>query len=160
MPSILFICTANQFRSPLAAACLLDAFRVARPAGVWIVESAGTWTKAGMPAPEISRQIASELGLSGLEGHRTRQVDQELLSRFDMSIVMESGHKEALRIEFPSIKTRIYMLSEVVEDARFDIPDPAAPDVDPNEVAIELKILIDKGVNNIIHLAESLSTKP
>jgi protein-tyrosine phosphatase len=160
MPSILFICTANQFRSPLAAACLLDAFQVARPAGVWIVESAGTWTKAGMPAPEISRQIASELGLSGLEDHRTRQVDQELLSQFDLSIVMEAGHKEALRIEFPSIKKRIYMLSEVVEDARFDIPDPAASDVDPNEVAIELKMLIGKGVNNIIHLAESISTKP
>ena len=73
---------------------------------------------------------------------------------------MEAGHKEALRIEFPSIKTRIYMLSEVVEDVRFDIPDPAAPDVDPNEVAIELKMLIDKGINNIIRLAESLSTKP
>ena len=160
MPSILFICTANQFRSPLAAACLLDAFRVARPAGVWIVESAGTWTEAGMPAPELTWQIASELGLPRLESHCTRQVDQELLSQFDLIIVMEAGHKEALCIEFPFIKKRVTMLSEIVEGIAYDIPDPAAPGVDPNEVARELIMLIGEGASKIIHLAESLSAKP
>src|SRR5512145_1322078 len=98
MPSILFICTANQFRSPLAAACLLNTIQATQPAGIWVVESAGTWTTGGMPAPELSKKIAGELGLPGLENHRTRQVDLELLSRFDLSIVMEAGHKEALRI--------------------------------------------------------------
>ena len=160
MPSVLFICTANQFRSPFAAACLLDAIQAEHPTGVWIVESAGTWTKAGMPTPELSRQIAIGLGLKGLERHQTRQVDRGLLSQFDLIIVMEAGHKEALCIEFPFIKKRVYMLSEIVEGIQYDIPDPAAPDVDPNEVAQELITLINKGVNKIIHLAESLFSKP
>ena len=159
MPSVLFICTANQFRSPLAAACLLDAIQKAQPPGTWIVESAGTWTKAGMRAPELARQIANKLGLPGLESHRTRQVDQKLLSRFDLSIVMETGHKEALCIEFPFIKKRVMMLSEIVEGIQYDIHDPAAPDVDPNEVANELKKLIDEGANKITRLAESLSAE-
>jgi protein-tyrosine phosphatase len=159
MPSILFVCTANQFRSPLAAACLLDAIQRARLAGVWIVESAGTWTKAGIPAPELSRQIASELGLPGLESHLTRQVDQELLSQFDLIIAMEAGHKEALGIEFPSTQKRVFMLSEIVEGIQYDIPDPVAPGIDPNEVAHELKMLIDEGVSKITHLAESLSAR-
>jgi len=160
MPSVLFICTANQFRSPLAAACLLDAIQVVQPAGVWIVESAGTWTEAGMTAPELVRQIASGLGLPGFESHRTRQVDQELLSQFDLSIVMEAGHKEALCIEFSFIKKRVYMLSEIVEGVLYDIPDPAAPGMDPNEVARELIMLVSEGASKIIHLAESLSAKP
>ena len=160
MPSILFICTANQFRSPLAAACLLDAIQTAQPTVGWIVESAGTWTMAGMPVAGLARQIASRLGLAaGLESHRTRQVDRDLLSQFDLSIVMEAGHKEALCLEFPFIKKRIFMLSEIVEGIQYDIPDPAAPGVDANEVARELKMLIGRGVNKIILLAESLSTE-
>jgi protein-tyrosine phosphatase len=151
------ICTANQFRSPLAAACLLEAIRAAQPAGRWVVESAGTWARAGLPAPGLARQIASRIGLPGLESHRTRQVDSELLSRYDLSIVMEAGHKEALRSEFPALKERVYLLSEIVDGFPYDIPDPAAPGVDPDEVADELKRLIDKGLNQILRLAESLS---
>lgn len=160
MPSILFVCTANQFRSPLAAACLLDAIQKAQPAGVWKVESAGTWTKIGVPVPAFVIQIAKSLDLPKLENHRTRQVDHELLAQFDLIIVMEAGHKEALCIEFPTIKKRIYMLSEIVEGTRYDIPDPVSPGIDPDDVVKELKLLINEGQDKIFRLAESLSGCP
>ncbi len=159
MPSILFICTANQFRSPLAAACLLKTIQSAPIPGVWLVESAGTWTKDGIPAPELARGLARQLSLTDLENHRSRQVNLELLSRFDLSIVMEAGQKEALCIEFPSAKKRVMMLSEIVEGVQYDIPDPAAPGVDPNEVAAEIKVLIEEGAEKIIRLAKSLAEK-
>jgi protein-tyrosine phosphatase len=160
MPSILFVCTANQFRSPLAAACLLDAIQKVQPAGIWRVESAGTWTKAGVPAPTFVRQIASTLNLPKLEDHRTRQVDHELLTQFDLIIVMEAGHKEALDIEFPTFKKRTYMLSEIVENTQYDIPDPVSPGIDPDDVVKELKLLINEGQDKIFRLAESLSGCP
>lgn len=160
MPSILFVCTANQFRSPLAAACLIDAIQKAKPAGVWQVESAGTWTKTGVSAPAFVKQIASTLDLPKLEDHRTRQVDHELLAQFDLIIVMETGHKEALGIEFPTFKKRTYMLSEIIEGAQYDIPDPVSPGIDPDEVAKELKSLINEGQDKILRLAESLSENP
>jgi protein-tyrosine phosphatase len=157
MPSILFVCTANQFRSPLAAVCLLGEIQKTELAGVWKVESAGTWTKDGAPAPDFVKQIAKELDLSELENHRTRQVDQELLSQFDLVVVMEAGHKEALGIEFSPLKKRVYMLSEIVEGIQYDIPDPASQDVDPDEVARELKSLIIEGQDKIFQLAKLLS---
>ncbi len=129
-----------------------------QPAGVWTVESAGTWTKGGMPVPEIVLQIGKRLGLTGLEKHHSRPVDHYLLTKFDLSLVMEAGHKEALGIEFPNLQKKIRLLSEVVNGISQDIPDPIVPGINPNLVADEIKSLIDKGAGKIFHLATVLST--
>ena len=156
MPSILFVCTANQFRSPLAAACLLKTMEHEDTGRAWIVESAGTWAKAGLPAPDIALQVASQLGLEGLEGHRTRQVDHDLLDQFDLILVMESGHKEALCSEFPSVGRRVHLLPEIADGIPYDIPDPADARIEPNEVGRELNMLIARGKEKILQLAERL----
>jgi protein-tyrosine phosphatase len=160
MPSILFVCTANQFRSPLAAACLLGAIQNTHPAGDWRVESAGTWTKGGAPVPTFVKQTAKDLALPSLENHRTRQVEKELLSQFDLIVTMEAGQKEALFIEFPALKERIYMLSEIVDGNQYDIPDPVSSEIDPDDVVRELTSLIGEGQDKIFQLARSLSGKP
>ncbi len=156
MPSVLFICTANQFRSPLAAACFLKHIQQENLATEWRVESAGTWTESGMRAAGIARQVARSLGLEGLENHLTRQVEQDLLEQFDLLIVMEAGHKEALCSEFPWACQRLYLLSELVEGMSYDIPDPAYPGVDPFDVGREICTLITKGQEKILQVAQSL----
>src|SRR6266511_4333719 len=101
MPSILFVCSANQFRSPIAAACLIKNIKQVNRERKWIVESAGTWTSTGLLMPDFALQVGNQLGLDGLSNHQTRQVDQKLLNEFDLIIVMEIGHKEAISHEFP-----------------------------------------------------------
>jgi protein-tyrosine phosphatase len=157
MPSVLFVCTANQFRSPIAAACLREIMDEERAAEHWIIETAGTWTKEGGPAAKIAVEAARQVGVYGLRGHRTRQISSELLNRFDLIIVMERGHKEAIASEFPSVRGRLFLLSEVVDDASYDIPDPGEHGPDPHEIGRELCSLITKGQEQILHLAESLS---
>jgi protein-tyrosine-phosphatase len=159
MPSILFVCTANQFRSPLAAACLLDTIQKTHQAGDWRVESAGTWTKNGAPAPAFVRRVAKDLEMQELENHRTRQVSLELLSQFDLIVVMEAGHKEALCIEFPALKKRVHTLSEIVEGSQYDIPDPVSHNVNPDDVVRELISLIHEGQDKIFQLAKTLSNE-
>ena len=156
MPSILFVCTANQFRSPIAAACLQQVLKQKYPAGGWLVESAGTWTQAGLPAPVFALQASQQLGLLGLGRHVTRQVDKKLLDHFDLIIVMETGHKEAIVSEFPATRGRVCLLSEIVDGIPYDIADPTVRDVDPNQVASELQALIKKGADQILRLAQSL----
>lgn len=156
MPSILFVCSANQFRSPIAAACLLKNIEQENADRKWIVESAGTWTRAGLPAPHITLQIANQLGLDGLDRHLTRQVDQKLLNEFDLIIVMEMGHKEAIYSEIPSVGGRLYLLSEIVEDISYDIPDPSDSSIDPNDIGREICMLITRGKGKILELAESI----
>lgn len=157
MPFILFVCSANQFRSPIAAACLLKNIKQENADRKWIVESAGTWTSAGLPMPDFAIQVANQLGLDGLANHQTRQVDQKLLNEFDLIIVMEIGHKEAIRNEFPSVADRLYLLSEIVDDISYDIPDPTDPGVNPNDIGREINNLIKEGEENILDLAESIS---
>ena len=157
MPSVLFVCEANQFRSPLAAAIFWQSIQGEANEGTWIVESAGTWTKAGIRAPGITLQLADELGLAGLERHRTRQIDAALLDRFDLIVLMEQGQKEALASEFPSVRRRLYLLSELADGMVYDIPDPVGTGVEPLEVGWQLSYLIKKGKDKILERAEALS---
>ncbi|MCJ7585645.1 MAG: hypothetical protein MUO30_12870 [Anaerolineales bacterium] len=155
MPSILFVCTANQFRSPIAAACLIDFIHPENPLEKWRVESAGTWTKPGLPTSPLALKIAHRLGLRGLEGHITRQVTQELLDQFDLILVMETGHLEAIASEFPNVVGRMMLLSEIVDGAPYSILDPADQGSDPDDVASELQMLIQKGGSKILDLAKT-----
>ena len=155
MPSVLFVCTANQFRSPIAAACLLKNIEQENTDRKWTIESAGTWARVGLPAPDVALQIANQLGLNGLDRHLTRQIDQKLLDEFDLIIVMEIGHKEAICSEFPSVCGRLYLLSEIVDGFAYDIPDPADSGINPNEVGREIFMLTVRGKEKILRLAET-----
>lgn len=159
MPSILFICTANKFRSPIAAALLRKEIDLLPDRTDWRIHSAGTWTTDGLPPPPITIQIGHRLGLDGIEHHRTRQVNGTLLDDVDLIIVMEANHKEALANEFPAIKGRVFQLAEIVDAKVYDIPDPASPMIDADEVANELAQLISKGFNKITVKARLLANR-
>ena len=159
MSSILFVCTANQFRSPLAAASLLSYLEKKSTASNWVVASAGTWAKSGLPALPVTIKNAKRLGLQGMTNHRSRTVSEELLEGFDLIIVMEKGHKEALNAEFKLAKDRIFMLSEVTDGVQVDVPDPIILGTNADESATELHNQIDVGADKILNLAEILSSK-
>lgn len=156
MPSVLFVCTANQFRSPLAVAGLRDLVEKENLPEEWRVDSAGTWTKPGLPASTLAVQIARRLGLRGLEDHVTRQVDRELLENSDLILVMERGHLEAINSEFPFDSGRLRLLSQIVDGKQYDIPDPAYQADDPDEVASQLITIVQRGGSRILQLARSL----
>jgi protein-tyrosine-phosphatase len=149
MPSVLFVCTANICRSPMAEA--LWRSRLGDAAG-WRVESAGTWAMDGQPAAHYARQVIKQRG-SDLSQHRSRVVDKELLESFRLILVMEQGHKEALRFEFPAIASRVYLLSEMEDESR-DIHDPVGGSLlDFEEAARELDRILEKGSEKIRRLA-------
>jgi len=155
MPSVLFVCTANQFRSPIAAACLLDAIHRRRPPGDWKVESAGTWATPGLPAAAAALQAAKPLELQGLESHVSRSVSQELLDDFDLILVMERGHLEGISSEFRSAAGRVMLLSEAADDAAFNIPDPFGPGGNAEQVVFKLQALIQRGFQRILERAQA-----
>jgi protein-tyrosine phosphatase len=161
MPSILFVCFANRFRSPLAAAFFSHCLEQVSDPGSWLVSSAGTWTKTGLPADIRAIQDASNWGLD-INSHRSCQVDVSILSERDLVLVMEAGQKEALQIEFPKELEKIHLLSEVVDGTNYDIPDPFNQASIPHEeIAKELFDMINRGFKNIYDLAlESQNTDP
>jgi protein-tyrosine-phosphatase len=156
MPSILFICTANQFRSPLAAAILRKHLATHPCPGDWHIASAGTWTQPGLPAAASAIKLAQKLSLPGLNDHTTQTVTQQLLDGYDLILMMEVGQLEAIASEFHTVFGRSMLLSEVVDGVPYDIPDPIDVTSDPSEVASELQMLIEKGAGKILKLAKTL----
>jgi protein-tyrosine phosphatase len=155
MPSIIFVCTANQFRSPIAAALFRKRLEAQARPGKWEIASAGTWTTPGQASTPAASQLAQRCGVS-LEGHITELVSHSRLSRFDLVLVMEAGHREALLAEFPSIGARVFLLAEVVDHMRYDIPDPARSPEHAERFAGEMCELIERGYEAICKLAEDI----
>jgi protein-tyrosine phosphatase len=157
MPSVLFVCTANLYRSPLAAAFLRAELIDASEREEWLVGSAGTWTKNGTPVHAQTVEDARQFGLD-LRAHRSTQITGEILSRYDLILVMEAGQKEALLIEFPNQSKKIHMLSDVVDNRTYNIPDVFSSEGEHDrEVANELHQIIKRGFKKIIVLAKSNS---
>ncbi len=72
----------------------------------------------------------------------------------DLILVMERGHKEALSVEFPSARKKIYLLSKAVDDQEYDIPDPLKSGQAIDVLAADISELIERGYPKIIELAK------
>jgi protein-tyrosine phosphatase len=156
MPSVLFVCTANICRSPMAEAIFKSKVAVEENASGWRVESAGTWASGGQPAAEFSRQVMQERGLD-ISDHRSQSITRELMQSFDLILTMEKNHKEALRIEFPRCAERVYLLSEMSGDSH-DVDDPIGRSkADYQATADEIDRLIAEGFEEIERLATKKS---
>lgn len=158
MYSLLFVCTANRYRSPIAAAIFQNKLQVIGVLDNWRVDSAGTWTEPGLKVVPRAQEAALSLGLN-LDQHQTTLVSEDLLSAYDLIIVMEKGHKEALISDFPDMQERLYLLSEIVEDLAYSIPDPARYPQDAEVITREFIQLIQQGFINICQVVEKLHNK-
>ena len=131
--SILFVCTGNTCRSPLAEGLgkVLLAERLGcrveeLPArGFWLL-SAGVATYGGSPATPESLEAGAELG-ADLRGHRSRPVNPQLLAAADDVIAMTRGHADALAYRFPGVGPAARLLCAAGGDV--DDPIGAGPDV-------------------------------
>jgi protein-tyrosine-phosphatase len=151
MPAILFVCTANICRSPMASAIFKEMLRENEISDQWRVESAGTWALDDQPAADGSQTSMIERGLD-ISDHRSKSVSEEHLQSFDLILTMEWGHKEALRTEFPEIASRIHLLSEMANQTG-NVDDPyGGPTSGYEETANEIEELLSAGYEKILQL--------
>jgi protein-tyrosine-phosphatase len=93
--NVLFLCTGNICRSPMAAAIARDALSRAGRSGIE-VSSAGTAAVRGSAATRDAEIVTAENGLS-LAEHRARQATPELLATIDLVVGMQPHHAEYAR---------------------------------------------------------------
>ncbi|MEJ5312740.1 low molecular weight protein arginine phosphatase [Anaerolinea thermophila] len=153
MPAVLFVCTANICRSPMAAALFLARLNSnGLHPEQWLVDSAGTWAYDGQAASQNAILAMEKRGLN-IRAHRSKTVSSYLLEMFDLILVMEPGHKEALQVEFPHLASRIYLLSEMAGES-LPVEDPYGASLEEYEkTAAELDSLIERGLARILSLA-------
>jgi protein-tyrosine-phosphatase len=152
VPSVLFVCTANICRSPLAEVLFRDWLRQRAVPGTWLVGSAGTWAQPGYSAAEYSQQMASKRGLT-LAQHRARRVEAAMLAAADVVLCLADTHREALQIEFPQDAARIHLWTALAGPG-YDVPDPyGGPLSGYVEMAAELQGLVEQTGDRIVALA-------
>lgn len=149
MAAVLFVCTANICRSPMASVLFRQI--VERISGdlEWRIESAGTWGFENLPAAQGAQLVMQTRGLD-LSEHRSRIVTASIIQNADVILTMERGHKESLAIEFPEHRQRIFMLSELIGQA-FDIPDPiGGPLSGYEQTAQDIEQILAQGSDTIM----------
>jgi protein-tyrosine-phosphatase len=145
--NLLFVCSGNTCRSPLAEAI---AARAVHDRG-WshvAVRSAGTGATSGAAASENSVTVAAEHGLD-LSAHAARGLTAELVDWADLILTMSSAHMFAVA-ELGGAE-RVAMLTDFLEGAGVGDPieDPFGGDADAyrrayEQIAVAIDALLGK----------------
>jgi protein-tyrosine-phosphatase len=123
--NVLFFCTGNICRSPLAAA-LLE--RALTERGLEVeVTSAGTGAWDGAPASEGAYLVGLERGLD-LSSHRARLLTRELVDKADLILTMARHHRA--RVDELGGEGRVFVLSEYAGKGGEEVSDPFGGDLE------------------------------
>lgn len=139
---ILFVCTGNTCRSPMAAAIarrMLDE-RPMPGGGTVRVESAGVAASSGASATPEAVVAARALGADA-SGHASQPLTRDLLDRASVVFTLTAGHKQAVDHAAPDAAPRVQTLDA---EGR-DVPDPIGSPQDVyDETALVIASLIER----------------
>ncbi len=131
-PMLLFVCTGNTCRSPMAEAfarkllaerlgCTPDALE---EHGI-IVSSAGVAAASGLTASPEALQAVARMGID-LQHHQSQPLSESLVRCADAIYVMTHSHREEILRRWPSAAPRVFLLHPEGKDI-FD-PIGGSPD--------------------------------
>ncbi len=158
MKSVLFVCTANMCRSPLAEGLMKRMVDEREEADDWRIESVGVGALDGQPATFESVLVAAERGVD-IGGHLSRAATLERLELFSLVLVMEQRHEDILVSEFPQLSARVRLMTELVGETG-DIEDPVGTGIENYRLmADRVEEILETGMSRIRELAARQSVE-
>jgi protein-tyrosine-phosphatase len=125
MIRVVFVCTANICRSPMAEGLLKHHWNDPGRTGRIKVSSMGIQMIDHQPASEHAVKVCAENGVD-ISAHRSRGLQPEELKQADLILTMEPFHQKHLQLLAPAIKGKVFLLTRWPQENPFRqaIPDP------------------------------------
>ena len=152
MIRIIFICTANICRSPMAEGSLKYHWKEQGRTGL-AVSSMGIQMIENQPASEHAVTVCAENGID-ISSHRSQALHPETMLAADLILTMEPFHRKHLQLLAPTIKDKVFLLAKwpQISRRRGSINDPIGRSL---RVYRKIFNVIDGHVQRIIpHLTE------
>ena len=105
MPDVLFVCSGNTCRSPMAM-CLFNDFS-ARAGLAYRAESAGLYALDGMPASDGAFSVMKERGLD-LSRHTAQSLTPALIRASRLIVTMSAAHSAGVLDRYPGARVTAF----------------------------------------------------
>jgi glycine hydroxymethyltransferase len=150
MKTILFICTGNICRSPMAEGLFRHAVA---GRGEYRVLSAGLGAVDGQPPSTHSVTVMRELGID-ISRQRSRMLTAELVQQADYIFGMTHSHVDTVQLLYPKASEKTFLVREfddTLDPYEKDISDPIGGSV---TIYRACRDQIEQGIASLLHFVE------
>src|SRR5947208_14418223 len=150
MKTVLFVCTGNVCRSPMAEGIFRHAVQ---GRGDFRVLSAGLGAVDGHAPSPYAVQAVRELGID-ISGQRSRMLSPELVHQADFIFGMTHSHIDTVMLLYPHAAEKTFLLREFDETLDLfekDISDPIGGSYD---IYLNCRDQIEQGIASLLRFIE------
>ncbi|HXT13073.1 MAG TPA: ribose 5-phosphate isomerase B [Candidatus Angelobacter sp.] len=153
MKTILFICTGNVCRSPMAEGIFRHAIQ---GRGNYRVLSAGLGAMEGQPPSAHAVDAVKELGID-IANQRSRMLSPSLVAQADYIFGMTHSHVDTVLLLYPQAAEKTFLLREfddTLDPFEKDISDPIGGSY---EIYVNCRDQIEQGIVSLLRFVEGES---
>jgi len=147
--TVLFICSGNTCRSPMAEVIAKDIHEKTLHAPKCNFISAGLSVVTGDTAAEEANLAMTELGLQ-LWDRPAQSLTEEMLQAADLVLTMSNAQRTLLLTRFPGYAAKTFVLNRYVGAENTDIEDPYGQPLEVyRHIAVQLRDSLERLIDRL-----------